>query len=85
MDDDTIISHLENLADDANLEMTSRQVKKFFNLSKDLLEEQDITLEEIQEEFRSIAPDDEDEWTEFVEAVSEFIFELVEKNYKPEE
>jgi hypothetical protein len=85
MDDDTLISHLENLADDANLEMTSRQVKKFFNLSKDLLEEHDITLEEIQEEFSSIAPDDEDEWTEFVEAISEFIFELIEKNYNPEE
>jgi len=85
MDDDTLISHLENLADDANLEMTSRQVKKFFNLSKDLLEERDITLEEIQEEFQSIAPDDEDEWTEFVEAISEFIFELIEKNYNPEE
>jgi hypothetical protein len=85
MDDDALLSHLENFADDANLELTSRQVKKFFNLAKELVVEQDITLEEIQEEFASIAPDDEDEWTEFVEAISEFIFELVEKNYKPEE
>jgi hypothetical protein len=85
MDDDALLSHLENLADDANLELTSRQFKKFFNLAKELVVEQDITLEEIQEEFTSIAPDDEDEWTEFIEAISEFIFELVEKNYKPEE
>lgn len=85
MNKDEIKSHLENLADDSGIEITSRQINKFVNLSLELMDEVDISYEELLEEFQSIAPSDEDEWMEFIEEVSDFVFDLISEESEEEE
>jgi uncharacterized protein YpuA (DUF1002 family) len=46
MNKDEIKSHLENLADDSGIEITSRQIAKFVNLALELKDEADISYEE---------------------------------------
>ena len=81
MDDETLKIHFERLAEDASLDITARQLNKFYNLAKELRNESDISLEELIDEFRSIAPSDSDEWEEFIEAISEFLLENIDDNY----
>ena len=76
MDLDQIRNHIEELADDSTLELTERQIKKYSNLANELQFELDISLEEIQAEFRSISPDDDDDWLEYIDAVAEFVLGL---------
>lgn len=77
MNKDEITSHLENLADDSGIEITSRQLNKFVNLILELKNESDILYDELIEEFKSISPSDEDEWMDFVEEVSDFTYDLI--------
>jgi len=77
MNKDEITSHLENLAEDSGIEITSRQINKFSNLILELKNESDISYEELLEEFSSISPSDEDEWIEFLEEISDFTFDLI--------
>lgn len=77
MDKDEIQSHLETLAEDFGLDVTTRQVNKFVNLTLELKQEIDITFEEIVSEFNSIALDDTEDWTEFIEEVADFVFDFI--------
>lgn len=89
MNKDEITSHLENLSEDCNLEITKRQLNKFVNLILELKDESDISYEEIFEELQSIAPSDEDEWNDFLSEVSDFTYDLVseenENSFEDEE
>jgi len=86
MNKEEIISHLENLADDSGVEITSRQINKLANLALELKIESDLFYEEVLEEFRSISPSDEDEWLEFIEEISDFVYDLIsDENIKEEE
>jgi uncharacterized protein YpuA (DUF1002 family) len=86
MNKDEIKSHLENLADDSGIEITSRQINKFVNLVLELKDESDISYEELLDEFKSISPSDEDEWLDFIEEVSDFVFDYIsEENEEDEE
>jgi uncharacterized protein YpuA (DUF1002 family) len=84
MNKDEIKSHLENLADDSGIEITSRQIVKFVNLALELKDEADISYEELLEEFQSISPSDEDEWMDFVEEVSDFVFDYIAEENEEE-
>ena len=84
MDKDEIQSHLETLAEDFALDVTARQIKKFVNLTLELRQEADITFDEILAEFQSITPADEDDWLEFLEEVSDFVFDLINEQYDEE-
>jgi len=84
MNKDEIKSHLENLADDSGIEITSRQINKFVNLALELKDEADISYEELIEEFQSISPSDEDEWMDFVEEVSDFVFDYIAEENEEE-
>jgi uncharacterized protein YpuA (DUF1002 family) len=84
MNKDEIKSHLENLADDSGIEITSRQIAKFVNLALELKDEADISYEELIEEFQSISPSDEDEWMDFVEEVSDFVFDYIAEENEEE-
>ncbi len=84
MNKDEIKSHLENLADDSGIEITSRQIVKFVNLALELKDEADISYEELIEEFQSISPSDEDEWMDFVEEVSDFVFDYIAEENEEE-
>lgn len=77
MNKDEITSHLENLAEDSGIEITTRQINKFVNLILELKNESDILYDELIEEFRSISPSDEDEWSDFLEEVSDFTYDLI--------
>jgi hypothetical protein len=48
-------------------------------MSIELKEEAEITLEELIEEFSSIAPDDENSWSEFVEEIATYMFGIIEE------
>jgi uncharacterized protein YpuA (DUF1002 family) len=87
MNKDEITSHLENLAEDSRIEITSRQINKFVNLLFELKNESDISYDELLEEFSAISPSDEDEWIEFLEEVSDFAYDLIceENEEEPEE
>lgn len=85
MNKDEIKSHLENLADDSGIEITSRQINKFVNLALELKDEADISYEELLEEFQSISPSDEDEWADFVEEVADFVFDYISEENEIEE
>jgi hypothetical protein len=80
-----LISHLENLADDSGIEITSRQINKFVNLAIELTDESDIFYEEVLEEFQSISPSDEDEWMEFIEEIADFIYDLISEENSEED
>lgn len=80
-----LISHLENLADDSGIEITSRQINKFVNLALELKDETDISYEELLEEFQSISPSDEDEWMEFIEEIADFIYDLISEENSEED
>jgi len=84
MNKDEIKSHLENLADDSGIEITSRQINKFVTLALELKDEADISYEELLEEFQSISPSDEDEWMDFVEEVSDFVFDYIAEENEEE-
>lgn len=84
MNKDEIKSHLENLADDSGIEITSRQIAKFVNLALELKDEADISYEELLDEFQSISPSDEDEWMDFVEEVSDFVFDYIAEENEEE-
>jgi hypothetical protein len=77
MNKDELKSHLENLADDSGIEITNRQINKFVNLAIELKDESVVFYDEILEEFQSISPSDEDEWKEFIEEVSDFVYDLI--------
>jgi uncharacterized protein YpuA (DUF1002 family) len=77
MNKEEITSHLENLAEDSGIEITSRQINKFVNLILELKNESDISYEELLKEFSSISPSDEDEWVEFLEEISDFTYDLI--------
>jgi uncharacterized protein YpuA (DUF1002 family) len=85
MNKEELTSHLENLADDSGIEITSRQINKFVNLAIELKDESDILYEEVLEEFQSISPSDEDEWMEFIEEVSDFVYDLISEEISEEE
>jgi uncharacterized protein YpuA (DUF1002 family) len=85
MNKDELKSHLENLADDSGIEITNRQINKFVNLAIELKDESVIFYEEILEEFQSISPSDEDEWKEFIEEVSDFVYDLISEESSEEE
>lgn len=70
-------SHLESLAEDAGLEISSRKIKQFTNLVIELKSEYDIDLEELVTEFKSIAPSDDDIWEEFINEVADYVLELI--------
>lgn len=80
MDDETLKIHFEQFAEDSSIEITTRQLNKFFNLAKELRDE-DITFDELVEEFTSVSPGDSEEWEEFIEAISEFMFEIINDSY----
>jgi len=80
-----LTSHLENLADDSGIEITSRQINKFVNLAIELTDESDIFYEEVLEEFQSISPSDEDEWMEFIEEIADFIYDLISEENSEED
>jgi len=84
MNKDEIKSHLENLADDSGVEITNRQIVKFVNLALELKDEVDISYEELLEEFQSISPSDEDEWMDFIEEVSDFVFDYISEENEDE-
>ena len=84
MNKDEIKSHLENLADDSGIEITSRQIAKFVNLALELKDEADISYEELLDEFQSISPSDEDEWMDFIEEVSDFVFDYIAEENEEE-
>jgi uncharacterized protein YpuA (DUF1002 family) len=84
MNKDEIKSHLENLADDSGVEITSRQIVKFVNLALELKDEADISYEELLQEFQSISPSDEDEWMDFVEEVADFVFDYIAEENEDE-
>lgn len=79
MDNEQIRSEVENLVDDSVLELTKRTLDKIYNLVNELKTE-DITWEEIREEFALIIPSsvEEDEWSEFTESIATFVYSLVE-------
>lgn len=90
MDDEELKSYLEKLADDLSLNITKRQINKLVNLTKELKEDfesdESISLEEIQEEFESQNPsDDDDSWSEFSEELAKHVFDIFEESYSSDE
>jgi len=85
MDNNEIRSTVENLVDESILELTSRTITKVCNLANELKDE-DISLDEIHEEFNSIIPSnvEEDDWMEFVEALSTYIYALMNSEQEEE-
>lgn len=78
--DEIIKSRIESVAEDFDLELTNRQLNKFSKLVEELKDE-DISKEEILEEFILISPDDEDEtWNEFFDELTEYVIELQNEN-----
>jgi uncharacterized protein YpuA (DUF1002 family) len=85
MNKNEIQSHIENLAEDFGIEITTRQANKFVNLSIELMSEVDICYDEILQEFKSISPSDEDEWLDFLEEVSDFVYDLISEETEDDE
>ena len=75
---DEIKSQIEKLAEEALLIVSSRKITKLVNLSCELLEDSDISIDEIIEDFEKVAGDDIEEWEEFIQALSSFISEQLE-------
>jgi len=76
---DEIKSQIEILVEDASLDISTRKLTKVVNLAAELLEDVDITLEEIVEDFQKVAGDDVDDWNEFIQEVSNFVYETIEE------
>lgn len=75
-----IKSRIESVAEDFSLELSNRQLNKFSKLV-DELKDEDISKEEILEEFNLVSPDEEDEtWTEFFDELTEYVIELQNEN-----
>ena len=77
---DEIKSQIEKLAEEALLIVSSRKITKLVNLSCELLEDSDISIDEIIEDFEKVAGDDIEEWEEFIQALSSFISEQLEED-----
>jgi hypothetical protein len=77
---DEIKSQIEKLAEEALLIVSSRKITKLVNLSCELLEDSDISIYEIIEDFEKVAGDDIEEWEEFIQALSSFISEQLEED-----
>lgn len=73
MNREEIKSYFENLAQDSNLEITDRVITKFVNLSLELAQDEVCDVEEIRNEFLTIAPNDSDEWADFVDEASSYL------------
>jgi hypothetical protein len=80
-----IQSRIESLIDDASLDVSSRKVTKLTNLASELMDDVDITLDEIVEDFQKVAGDDLEDWSEFIQEVSNFVFETIEEELGDEE
>lgn len=78
--DEIIKTRIESVAEDFDLELSNRQLNKFSKLVEELKDE-DISKEEILEEFILISPDEEDEtWNEFFDELTEYVIELQNEN-----
>lgn len=78
--DEIIKSRIESVAEDFSLELSNRQLNKFSKLVSELKDE-DISKEEIMEEFNLVSPDEEDEtWNEFFDELTEYVIELQNEN-----
>lgn len=77
---DEIKSQIEKLAEEALLVVSSRKITKLVNLSCELLEDSDISIDEINEDFEKVAGDDIEEWEEFIQALSSFVSEQLEED-----
>lgn len=82
MYNENIKSAIENMVDDSTLELPARTINKLCKLADELRTE-DVTLEEIREEFKLLIPasmdEDDDNWEEFVEELSNYIYEFSEE------
>lgn len=78
--DEIIKSRIESVAEDFSLELSNRQLNKISKLVSELKDE-DISKEEIMEEFNLVSPDEEDEtWNEFFDELTEYVIELQNEN-----
>lgn len=78
--DEVIKSRIESVAEDFSLELSNRQLNKFFKLVNELKDE-NIPKEEILEEFNLVSPDEEDDtWNEFFDELTEYVIELQNEN-----
>lgn len=84
MNREEIKTYFESLAQDSGLDLTDRIINKFVNLSLELSQE-DIDVEEIREEFTTIAPSDSDEWLDFIDEASTYVMEKIMDDYSLED
>lgn len=77
MNKEEIKTYFEALAQDSNLDVSNRLINKFVNMSLELSQDGVDDVDEIKDEFVSIAPNDEDDWMDFVDEASTYIFDQI--------
>lgn len=86
MNREEIKTYFENLAQDSNLEITDKVIIKFVNLSLELAQDEVCDVEEIRNEFLTIAPDNSDEWADFIDEASSYLVdEILDEECENEE
>ena len=87
MNREEIKTYFETLAQDSGLEVTNRIINKFVNLTLELFQEGVEGIEgidEIKDEFLAIAPDDNDEWMDFIDEATSFVVnEILDEDGEP--
>lgn len=76
---DEIRPQLEIFAEDAAIDITDAQMRKITNIAVNLLKDTDISLDEIVEDFQGTFPKHAEEWDEFIQEASNYIFELIQE------
>jgi len=84
MTKEEIKTYFEELAQDCDLDLSNKRISSFANCALELISEE-ADVDEIREELISIAPDDNDEWQDFVDEASKFIMDQINDGYSENE